>query len=100
MTSRSTLHLESRAAVLERMAASRAELLAAQRAAKLQEAGRKPSLLLTQLPALISTAPTVSLLVAVILGSLIVGPRKIASVVVRNGLMAWIAKTVRRLAGR
>jgi hypothetical protein len=98
MTSRS--HLETQAVVLERMALSRADLLTAQRAARLEDAGQKRSLVPARLPALIATAPNVTLLVAVFLGSLIIGPKKIASVVVRNGLMGWIAKTVRRLAGR
>lgn len=101
MISRSTaLYLASEASVLDRMAASRAQLLAAQLALKRQEARRKPSLVPTQLPGLIATAPNVSLLIAVALGALIIGPRKIASVVVRNGLTAWIAKAVRRLVGR
>jgi hypothetical protein len=30
----------------------------------------------------------------------VLGPRRIATVVVRNGLIGWIAKTVRRMAGR
>ena len=102
MTARSTFFLESEASLLKRMEASRAQLLIAQCAVKRHEAERKPSFLdtATRLPALVSTAPTVSLVIAVIVGCLIVGPKKIATVVVRNGLVAWIAKTVRRLAGR
>lgn len=101
MTTRSGAELQLQAAaVLERMAESRAHLLAAQRTVQLSEAKRKPSLLPARLPALIAVAPNVTLAIAVLIGSLVIGPRKIATVVVRNGLMGWIARTVRRLAGR
>ncbi|HVE09347.1 MAG TPA: hypothetical protein VNE00_18985 [Paraburkholderia sp.] len=88
------------AALLARMAVSRADLLAAHDAVKLAEAGRRPSFAPANLPALVRTAPNVTLLAALLLGSLILGPRRIARLVVRNGLSAWIARTVRRMAGR
>jgi hypothetical protein len=87
------------AAVLARMAVTRADLLAARDVAK-AGASRRGSLAPANLPALVGTAPNVTLLAAILLGSLILGPRRIASLVVRNGLTAWIARTVRRLAGR
>ncbi|GAB2909485.1 hypothetical protein GCM10027093_54490 [Paraburkholderia jirisanensis] len=89
------------AAVLARMAVSRADLLAAREAAAAKAgAPRRSSFAPANLPALVSTAPNVTLLAAILLGSLILGPRRIASLVVRNGLTAWIARTVRRVAGR
>ncbi len=100
MTSRSHLNDASRAALLARMAASRAQLIATQEAVQLADAQRKTTFAPARLPALLATAPHVTLLAAIVDGSLILGPRRIASVVVRNGLAAWIAKTVRRLAGR
>jgi hypothetical protein len=89
------------AAVLARMAVTRADLLAAHEVAKAGAQRRTSSSFApANLPALVSTAPNVTLLAAIVLGSLILGPRRIASLVVRNGLTAWIARTVRRLAGR
>jgi hypothetical protein len=90
----------ARAALLAKMAASRTELLAARNAVKLADARRRPGLRPADLPALVATAPNVTLLVAILAGAAIIGPRRIATLVVRNGLTGWIAKTVRRLAGR
>ncbi|HEY3597155.1 MAG TPA: hypothetical protein VGL08_06550 [Paraburkholderia sp.] len=100
MTSRSPPNDASRALLLARMSASRADLLATRAAARLADAHRKPAFAPANLPALVATAPHVTLLAAILVGALILGPRRMASVVVRNGLAAWIAKTVRRLAGR
>ncbi|WP_233849642.1 hypothetical protein [Paraburkholderia sp. HD33-4] len=83
MTSRSVL-AAAESAVLERMAVSRANLVTARVTAHLQQTGGKP---------------TVTLLAALLVGSLVMGPRKIVGVVVRNAFVAWIAKTVRRIAG-
>jgi hypothetical protein len=88
------------AALLARMAASRTALLAARDTAKHADARRKPVSTLSYLSALVSDAPHVTLLAAIVAGALIFGPRHIVTVVVRNGLTAWIAKTVKRLAGR
>jgi hypothetical protein len=90
----------SRTALRARMAASRAELLAAHDAAKLADARRKPVFTASNLRALAASAPHVTLVAAILAGALVLGPRRIATVVVRNGLAGWIAKTVRRLAGR
>jgi hypothetical protein len=88
------------AALLARMAASRADLIIARDAAKVAGTQRKSAFAPANLPALVTTAPNVTLLAAILVGALILGPRRIASVVVRNGLTGWIAKTVRRLAVR
>jgi hypothetical protein len=93
-------HDANSAALRARMAASRSELLAARDAAKLADARRKPSFTPANLPALVASAPHLTLLVAILAGTLILGPRRIVTVVVRNGLTAWTAQTVRRLVGR
>jgi hypothetical protein len=90
----------SRAALRARMAASRAELLAAHDAAKLAELRRKPVFTASAMRELAVSAPHVTLAAAILAGTLLLGPRRIATVVVRNGLTGWIGKTVRRLAGR
>ncbi|MBP0595406.1 hypothetical protein J8I87_38330 [Paraburkholderia sp. LEh10] len=98
MTSRSEAHQQREDTLRERMAMSRENLLAT-RAALLLEEARKPSLP-ARFHELYSTAPNVTLLIAIAFGALIIGPRRIVSVVVRNGLIGWVAKTVRRVAGR
>jgi hypothetical protein len=98
MTSRLAALAEAESVVLERMAISRANLLEARKTALAHEIGSRPSLL-RRAKELVSIAPNVTLLTAVLVGSLLIGPREIGRVVVRNGLLAWIAKTVRRIAG-
>ncbi|MEX3937594.1 hypothetical protein AB4Y32_38710 [Paraburkholderia phymatum] len=98
MTSRLAALAEAESVVLERMAVSRSNLLDARKTALVHEIRSRPSLLM-RIKDLVSTAPNVTLLAAVLVGSLVIGPRTIARVVVRNGLLAWIAKTVRRIAG-
>jgi hypothetical protein len=90
----------SRTALRARMAASRAELLAAHDAAKLADARRKPVFTMSTMRELAVSAPHVTLAAAILAGALVLGPRRIATVVVRNGLTGWIAKMVRRMAGR
>ena len=98
MTSRLAALAAAESDVRERMAVSRAHLVAAQEAARLRPAASRPSFPM-RARELVSVAPNVTLLAAVLVGSLVIGPRRIAGVVVRNGLLAWIAKTVRRIAG-
>jgi len=98
MTSRLAALAAAESDVRARMAVSRANLVAAREAARLLPAASRPSLTM-RVRELVSTAPNVTLLAAVIVGSLVIGPRRIVGVVVRNGLVAWIAKTVRRVVG-
>ena len=98
MTSRRAALAAAEYSVRERMALSRDNLLA-RRAATLNRAVTKPSLP-TRVREIVSTAPNVTLVAAFIVGSLVLGPMKVVSLVVRNGLAAWIAKTVRKMMGR
>ncbi|BCF92256.1 hypothetical protein [Paraburkholderia sp. PGU16] len=98
MTSRLAVLAAAESDVRARMAVSRANLVAAREAARGLQGASRPSLTL-RARELVSTAPNVMLLAAVLVGSLVIGPRRIVGVVVRNGLVAWIAKTVRRVAG-
>jgi hypothetical protein len=98
MTSRLAALAAAESDVRARMAVSRANLVAAREAARLVPGASMPSLTM-RARELVSTAPNVTLLAAVLVGSLVIGPRRIVGVVVRNGLVAWIAKTVRRVAG-
>ncbi|MEI5995907.1 hypothetical protein H3V53_01340 [Paraburkholderia bengalensis] len=98
MNARTSARLQREALLRERMAVSRDQLLA-ERAALLLEDARRPSLP-ARLHELYSTAPNVTMLTAFALGMLVIGPRRVVSVVVRNGLIGWLGKTVRRAAGR
>lgn len=98
MTSRLAALAAAESDVRARMAVSRANLVAAREAARLLPGAGRPSLTL-RVRELVSTAPNVTLLAAVLVGSLVIGPRRIVGVVVRNGLVAWLAKTVRRVVG-
>ena len=99
MTSRQSPHTAAERALRERMAESRAILITAREAARLRTASGMPSLP-TRVREIVSTAPHVMLLLALLAGSIVIGPRRVVSMVVRNGLAAWISKNVRRIAGR
>jgi hypothetical protein len=88
---------EREALIRTRLAESRADLLARSIAVR-EESLRKGPSLATRGLELVSVAPNVTLLAAVIVSALVVSPRKIASVIVRNGLVGWIGKSVRRRA--
>lgn len=101
MNPRSELHREQELVILTRMATTRAKLLAARSASFSALDGRRANALTpSNVVAAFARAPNVTLLAAIVLGSLIVGPRRIALVVVRSGLTGWIASTVRKLTGR
>ncbi|SEJ18604.1 hypothetical protein [Paraburkholderia diazotrophica] len=85
--------------MLTRMATSRTQLLAAQAATRSGEQTRKPSLFF-RAQELVATAPNITLLTVIVASAAIIGPRKMTSLVVRNGLAGWIGKSVRRLAER
>jgi hypothetical protein len=93
-------HLAEREALIRaHLAASRIDLLATQVALKAGDLHRVAPLPVRAFE-LVKVAPNVMLLTAILVGALTVGPRKIASVIVRNGLVGWIGKNARQLAGR
>lgn len=85
--------------MLTRMATSRTELLAAQAATRSVRQARGRSLV-SHVREVVATAPNVTLLMVIVASAAVIGPRRVASLVVRNGLTAWIGTSVRRLAGR
>jgi hypothetical protein len=97
MTSRIDLS-KAEAKLRARMAASRLDLTGARNAIRLQDG--KQYLFVGNSNGARGRAgadrTNVTLHVAIVVGSLIVGPRRVANVVVRNGLLAWISKNVRR----
>ena len=93
------LPLAEREALLRaQLAASRADLLAssaAQREAAARGTPRWPG----RGVGLVRTAENMTLLAAVLVCALVAGQRKTALVVVRNGLVGWVGKNVRRASG-
>ncbi|CAD6536864.1 hypothetical protein ACFQ3P_19195 [Paraburkholderia sabiae] len=90
---------EREALVRAQLAASRADLLVKALALREGRARRVPPWPVRGIE-LVSVAPNVTLLTAVAVCALVVGPRKIASVVVRNGIVGWVGKNVRRRAAQ
>jgi hypothetical protein len=90
-------------AILERMEATRARLLAFSRRSRedLTRHVRSAQALTTaNIARAFLTAPHVTLLGSIVLATLILGPRRVIPVVVRTSLTSWVARNVRALVGR
>jgi len=90
-------------AMLARMEATRAELLAANVGLRISDHASKHgdnALTLWNIGRALSAAPTVTLLGTVVIGSLLVGPRRVVPVVLRKGLTGLIARNVRTFVAR
>lgn len=86
------------AVVLARMAATRAELVSASQLSKLP-ARSSPAIehaSRTGDPVFLSS-PIAALLAVMLVGSVVIGPRRILSAFFRAGLTAWVTKTVHAL---
>ncbi|MEA3101950.1 hypothetical protein [Caballeronia mineralivorans] len=94
-------HREAQAAVLARMAATRAELVSTSQLAKIGAGANRTARHITPDagPVFLRT-PNAALLAIVLVGSVIIGPRQILVTSFRAGLTAWITRTVRALAGK
>ncbi|MGF6967121.1 hypothetical protein OKW43_004149 [Paraburkholderia sp. WC7.3g] len=89
-------HELARVTILERMEASRTALVLANQTAALPAArGALRSSASTVLASLVE-APHVALLLALVIGGIVLGPRRTLSIAGRSGLTAWIARNVRR----
>jgi hypothetical protein len=93
-------HKEAQAVVLARMAATRAQLVSTSQPSKIgagvNRAARHASP--DAGPVLLCT-PNAALLAIVLVGSVIIGPRRILVISFRAVLTAWITRTVRAIAG-
>ncbi|WP_321855008.1 hypothetical protein [Paraburkholderia tropica] len=94
---------EREALVLDRLALARAQLLAANlelRDMQTRKAQRSErALTVSNVGRALLDAPMVSLLASIVLGSLIVGPKRVVPVVMRVGVSAWLTRTVRAVIG-
>ncbi|MCP3711583.1 hypothetical protein M3I54_32310 [Paraburkholderia sp. CNPSo 3274] len=92
----------SEAVLLSHMELARAQLLAANVGSRLVEraSARTNSLSVANVGRALIAAPNVTLLGSLLLGTLLIGPRRVVPVVLRTGLTGWIARNVRILFAR
>jgi hypothetical protein len=103
MNRRAELRREREAALLARMEATRTQLLVANVSLRLDgrtPASRENALTLPNIGCALMAAPNVTLLGSIVFGSLLLGPKRIAAVVLRTGLTGWIARNVRSFTAR
>ncbi|MBB5459555.1 hypothetical protein [Paraburkholderia sp. Cpub6] len=86
----------ARVTILERMGASRAALVAANQTAALPAVRAASRSSAGNVLASLAEAPHVALLLALVIGGVVLGPRRTLSIAGRSGLAAWIARNVRR----
>ncbi|MFX1765998.1 hypothetical protein PWP93_26105 [Paraburkholderia sp. A1RI-2L] len=93
---------EREALVLARMELTRAQLLAANKGLGSRERARESenSLTFSKLSRALIATPDIALLGSIMIGSLLIGPRRVLPTVVRTGLTAWIARQVRAAIAR
>jgi hypothetical protein len=89
---------DAQAVVLARMAATRAELIAASQLSKIPAGARATAEHASRTgdPVFLSS-PIAALLAVMLVGSVVIGPRRILSAFFRAGLTAWVTKTVHAL---
>jgi hypothetical protein len=97
MSQKLAVHKDVQAVLLQRMAVSRTALLEANRLAAsppLRALARGSA---ANVVASLVDAPHVTLLLALVAGGIILGPRRTVRIAGRSGLTAWIARSVRQL---
>ncbi|WP_238325753.1 hypothetical protein [Paraburkholderia sprentiae] len=82
--------------ILERMEASRTALVVANGTAALPAARPAWRSSASNVLGSLAEAPHVALLLALVVGGIVLGPRRTLSIAGRSGLTAWIARNVRR----
>ncbi|RKT13702.1 hypothetical protein B0G69_6883 [Paraburkholderia sp. RAU2J] len=92
---------EAQAAILLRMAASRKALLAANRAPPAVPAVRgQTRSTVTGVVTSLAEAPRVTLLLALCVGAIVLGPRRTVSIAGRSGITAWLGLAARKAITR
>ena len=89
----------ARVTILERMEASRTALVVANRTVALPAARPASRSAARSVLASLAEAPHVALLLALVIGGIVLGPRRTLSIAGRSGLTAWIARNARRAIG-
>jgi len=94
-------HEDAQAAVLARMDAARVELLAATRALRVLGSARaSEKYRVTGITRTVLQTPNAVLIAALLVGSIVIGPRRLFGTAIRTALTAWITRTVSTFAGR
>jgi hypothetical protein len=89
-------HELARVTILERMEASRTALVVANQTAALPAPRAAARSSVSHVLASLAEAPHVALLLALVVGGIVLGPRRTLTVAGRSGLTAWIARNARR----
>jgi hypothetical protein len=102
MNLRARLRREREAVVLSRMELTRAKLLAINVGSRIEEQvhTRDNALTLSNVGRALIAAPNVTLLGSIVLSSLLIGPKRIAPLVLRTGLTGWVKRNVKAFVER
>jgi hypothetical protein len=89
---------EAETAILARMAASRVALLEANSTpTDVSVARRQTRLSAASVVGAMTEAPRVTVLLAICVGVIVLGPRRTVAIVSRSGVAAWVGSSVRKL---
>ncbi|CAB3675900.1 hypothetical protein [Paraburkholderia rhynchosiae] len=93
-------HQERRAAILQRMATSRAQLLSANLALYAPRRTTRAGVPAVNVITSLADTPYVALVLAAGLAAVLLGPRKAIGTLARSGVMAWLTKSARNVFQR
>ncbi|CAH2788662.1 MAG: FIG00455547: hypothetical protein [uncultured Paraburkholderia sp.] len=88
-------HQEHRAAILQRMATSRAQLLAANLTLRTPRRAMKAGVPAVNVMTSLADTPYVALVLAAGLAAVLLGPRKAIGTLARTSVMAWLTRSAR-----
>jgi hypothetical protein len=101
MNRRLQQHEDAQAAVLARMDAARVELLAVTRALRVLSSARaSEKYRVTGIARTVLQTPNAALIAALLVSSIVIGPRRLVVTAIRAALTAWITRTVSTFASR
>jgi len=93
-------HEDAQATVLARMDAARVELLAATRALRVLSSARaSEKYRVTGIARTVLQTPNAALIAALLVSSIVIGPRRLFVTAIRTALTAWITGTVSTFVG-
>jgi hypothetical protein len=91
-------HDNAQGTVIARLATSRAELIGANQKLRLER--RSPVPVTKDVGPLILRTPNAALIAALMVGAVVIGPRRLLGTAIRTALGAWISRTVGTIADR
>jgi hypothetical protein len=94
-------HEDAEAAVLARMDAARTRLLSDTRALRVRASARaSDGYRVTGIARTVVQTPNAALIAALLIGSIVIGPRRLLGIAIRTAVTAWVTGTVSAFAGR